>query len=120
VSTHLAHQQALCDAAGSPDLLADFQQRAASASQSGDVAGKYSEALALNLDLVNLIRSLTKDTIDRLGGIEAVKAIIGGIYDSYIAPLDIPGIPNLVEPAFDKVLRSVLMKLVDAVYAMGS
>ena len=117
--SNVAHQQALCDACGQSDLLADFQQRAASASQYG-AANKYAEALALNVDLVNLIRSLTKDAIDNLGGIEAVKEIIGGIYDTYIAPLDIPGIPNLVEPAFDRILRAAVLRLVDTVYSLGS
>jgi hypothetical protein len=51
----------------------------------------------------------------------AVKGIVGGIYDTYIAPIDLPGVPNLVESTVvDPILRRLLMSVLDSVYAMGS
>ena len=41
--------------------------------------------------------------------------LIAKLYDQYIAPLDIPGVPNLlIEPQLDAALKSVVLKLVEA------
>lgn len=119
--SHLAHQQALCDACGASDLLTGFADRSASAIASGSVPDRAYAALTLNADLIAMIKGLTKEAIERLGGLDAVKTLVASIYDQYIAPIDIPGVPNLVESTVvDPLLRVVVLKAVDAVYAMGS
>lgn len=46
---------------------------------------------------------------------EQVLQLLGDLYDNWIAPLDLPGIPNLVEPQIDKILKNVLMAIVERV-----
>jgi hypothetical protein len=119
--SNLAHQQALCDACGASDLLAGFADRSAAAIASGSVPDRAIAALSLSADLIAMVKGLTREAIERLGGIEAVKQIAGNIYDSYIAPIDIPGVPNLIEgTVVDPMLRRALMLAIDAIYAMGS
>lgn len=42
--------------------------------------------------------------------------LIAKLYDQYIAPLDIPGVPNLIiEPQLDAAIKSVVLKLAEAI-----
>lgn len=55
--------------------------------------------------------------VERLGGIDAVVRIAEQAYDAYVAPLDLPGVPNLLEPQVDSALRLALGAALRAAYA---
>lgn len=40
----------------------------------------------------------------------------GAAFDQYVAPIDVPFVPNLVEPLFDAMLRKVFLDSVGRVY----
>lgn len=44
---------------------------------------------------------------------QEVLSIIGRLYDQYIAPLDIPGVPDLFESKIDSLIKSYVISLVD-------
>lgn len=44
---------------------------------------------------------------------EDVLVIIGRLYDTYIAPLDIPMVPDLIEGKIDSMIKSYFMSVVD-------
>lgn len=46
-----------------------------------------------------------------------LKVAILAVYDTKIAPLDIPWIPNTIEPLFDSIVRQTLEKGIDALIA---
>ncbi len=51
-------------------------------------------------------------------GTDKKQAVLDGIslfYDEVIAPIDIKWVPNLVEPAVDRVVKSLFMQVVDGV-----
>lgn len=37
-------------------------------------------------------------------------------YDTYVAPIDIPGIPNMVEPWVDSALKSIVLQQASRIY----
>jgi hypothetical protein len=57
---------------------------------------------------VDMNLAITPQTIDQL------IIVVQTAYDKYIAPLDIPGIPNVLEPAFDRALRNLIAPLMRA------
>lgn len=71
----------------------------------------------LNLALVDL-----KQLVANAGGIDQAIAIAQKAYNDYIAPIDLPNIPNLIEPAFDMamsyaigvIMRSAWARIQDA------
>jgi hypothetical protein len=69
-------------------------------------------------NIVNLlttrVRELNYEITPR--NVEQIVAIALAAYDEFIAPLDIPGIPNAVEPMFDKAMRNLIPPLVRAVF----
>ncbi len=42
--------------------------------------------------------------------------IVGDAYDLYVAPIDIPGVPNLVEPWVDNALKAILLQQASRLY----
>lgn len=57
----------------------------------------------LELALLNL-----RELVNQSGGIEPAIAIVQKAYNDYVAPIDIPTIPNIVEPMFDKAISYAL------------
>jgi hypothetical protein len=47
---------------------------------------------------------------------EQVLAMAGDLFDKHIAPLDIPGVPNAIEPWFDAIARVLFLRAVGAAY----
>ena len=41
---------------------------------------------------------------------------IAEAYDDYVAPIDIPGVPNLVEPWLDSALKAIVLQQVSRIY----
>jgi hypothetical protein len=65
--------------------------------------------------LVKWASTLTDDAIDALGGQAAVVPQVEALYDQYIAKIDIPTIPNLLEPMVDEAIKKLIVSLVWAV-----
>lgn len=79
---------------------------------------------ALNvLERLHNIINLTLSRIVELNwnitpaNVEQVVAIVQAAYDKYVAPIDIPGIPNTIEPMFDQAIRNLIGPLVRAALA---
>lgn len=72
---------------------------------------QYSAAGALldviKRDLWDYLQLPPKDT---------VLAAAAEAYDLYVAPIDIPYVPNLIEPLVDQQLRSMFLASVDSLY----
>lgn len=55
----------------------------------------------------------SKELVAELGGKEAAAAAAVELYEKYLAPYDLPYVPNLiVEPALDKAIARLLGSLV--------
>jgi hypothetical protein len=81
------------------------------------ISGARSAELTTKFGLVErLIEALAgmRGMIAALDKAEVIK-LLGDLYDNWIAPLDLPGIPNLVEPQIDKMLRNVLLAIVERI-----
>lgn len=67
----------------------------------------------------DFIREPIDDLIDSIG-LEPFIAQVNMLYDQYVAPLDIPWVPNIVEPAVDQAVKSflghVIRKLHDKIH----
>lgn len=55
--------------------------------------------------------------IHTLGGIDAVIRTAEAAYDAYVAPLDIPGVPNLIEPQVDSAMRLAIGAVLRSVHS---
>jgi hypothetical protein len=42
--------------------------------------------------------------------------IVGDAYDTYIAPIDIPGVPNMIEPWVDNALKAIILQQASRLY----
>lgn len=58
------------------------------------------------------VSKLSDDAIDAMGGQAAVVAQVLALYDTYIVPLDLPGVPALAEPAVDAVVKRIITALI--------
>lgn len=76
----------------------------------------FSEMLTLiynaSATFVKLVESVTPD--DGVTKKALVLATIAEFYDTVVAPIDIAGIPNLLEDPVDSVLRSLVLSLASA------
>lgn len=66
--------------------------------------------------LLDSIRAQLQALIDGLPSKDVVLKKASEAFDQYIAPLDIPGVPNIVEPVVDKMLKEMFLQLVSALY----
>jgi len=66
--------------------------------------------------LIKSIEDQLAKQIGRLPTKDDVLAAAGVAYDTYIAPIDIPGIPAAVEPWIDQMLKAVFLRLVAGAY----
>lgn len=64
--------------------------------------------------VIGELAKLILDIVEKQAGIDAdeMAAFVGQLYDRYVAPLDLPGIPEVIEPMADQVLRAALVSLV--------
>lgn len=72
------------------------------------------------LVILDFIREPIDDLIDAVG-IEAVIAQINALYDQYVAPLDIPWVPDVLEPTLidspaKLLVGSILRRLHDRIH----
>lgn len=66
--------------------------------------------------LLDEIRRQLQKQVGSLPAKQVVLDAAAKAYDRYIAPLDIPGVPVLVEPWVDNMLKSIFLRLVAAAY----
>lgn len=55
--------------------------------------------------------------IHALGGIDAVCAAASAAYTAYVQPLDLPGVPAMIEPAVDEALKRAIEQGLRAAHA---
>lgn len=89
-----------------------FAARAASADPFSGYLGGLADWFAL---LTNITGSLA-ELMERYGGIEAIIATVEEFYDRVVAPIDLPYLPNLVEPRIDAAIRAQIRPLLLAAY----
>lgn len=54
--------------------------------------------------------------IHQLGGIDMFIDTAQKAYDQYVTPIDLPGIPNLIEPAVDAAARHAIGVILRAIH----
>jgi hypothetical protein len=69
--------------------------------------------------LIEFIMRALKDALDALGGVEEVVKFAEEAYTKYVTPIDLPGIPNFIEPAVDKAAIAVISAVIRAAYAQA-
>jgi hypothetical protein len=45
-----------------------------------------------------------------------VREVVLAAYDKYVAPLNIPGVPDILEPRVDKIIRNQLSNAIDQLF----
>lgn len=89
----------------SPDVKMQLEDGvAAFAASAGSTKGSVIGELA----------KLILDIVEKQAGIDAdeMAAFVGQLYDRYVAPLDLPGVPDAFEMLTDQVLKAALVSLV--------
>jgi hypothetical protein len=84
-----------------------FAERCLNATAVGSHIG-IRELIAWTHDLIRQ----TVQTLDQ----EEIKAFVLEQYDKYVAPYDLPYIPNLIEPRVDAALRAALGVGIDRLF----
>ena len=80
------------------------------------MAGPGETILGVADRLLKEIRSQLQRQIDNLPSKQVVLDAAGAAFDKYLAPIDIPGVPPLIEPWVDNMLKSIFLRLVAAAY----
>ena len=77
------------------------------------------EALHVAADITHAAWEVLDSITDPVAGKEDLIRAAEAVYDEYLAPLDLVGVPNRIEPYVDKVIRDTIRPgialLVDAV-----
>jgi hypothetical protein len=61
-------------------------------------------------NIISYVREVGCDTYDR----DSIEPAVRQLFNDYIRPIDIPGIPNLIiEPRIDDMLENALVKIVN-------
>lgn len=47
---------------------------------------------------------------------DQVLAMVSEAYDAYVAPIDLPGVPNIVEPWVDSAIKAVVLQMAGRIY----
>ena len=66
--------------------------------------------------LLDRLRELLGGSSLPLPSRDQVLQMVGGAYDKYVAPLDLPGVPNFIEPWVDSALRAVVLQMAGRIY----
>ena len=66
--------------------------------------------------LLEKVKEWLKSVAGPLPTKEIVLKVVGEAYDAFVAPIDIPGIPNLIEPRIDAMLRVAVLVAVGKLY----
>ena len=66
--------------------------------------------------LLEFIGPILDQSVHALGGIDAVISHAHAAYDKFCVPLDIPGIPDIAEPAVDAAAKALIAKALRAAH----
>ncbi len=66
--------------------------------------------------LLEKVKTWLTSVVGPLPSKQDVLKFVGEAYDSYVAPLDIPGVPNLIEPRVDAMLRVAVLVAAGKLY----
>ncbi len=66
--------------------------------------------------LIDRIRDALSSLTTSLPPKDEFLRIVAEAYDKYVAPIDIPGVPNLVEPWVDSALKAIVLQQVSRIY----
>lgn len=70
------------------------------------------------LAILDFFRSQADLLITNLGGVDAVITEANVLYDQYVAPIDVPWVPDIAEPMLiDTPAKQIMAALLRAVYA---
>lgn len=72
-------------------------------------------ALDVMFQVYTKVKEFLRDTIE-LPSKEVFLAAVGSAYDKHIAPIDLPGVNNLMEPWVDQALKAVLLRSVSGMH----
>ena len=61
-------------------------------------------------DLAKLILEIVEKHVGI--DVDEMAAFVGELYDKYIAPLDLPGVPEAMEGMVDKILKATLESII--------
>lgn len=86
----------------------EFKTKLLERCRSAQAAGSHVGLRELIAWVADLLRQVGL-SIDR----QAVREAVLEAYDRYVAPFDLPYIPNLIEPAVDRAIRRALEAALD-------
>ena len=76
------------------------------------------QGLVAKFDLIDRLLDRLGSLVDLIGDLpkDAILQMLGQVYDDYIGPLDIPGVPNIVvEPKLDQLLRVAFLAIAERI-----
>lgn len=79
----------------------------------GDFGGNQFAAAG---SLIEKIKAWLEAVVGPLPNKDEFLKIVGAAYDSFVAPIDIPGVPNLIEPRIDAMLRVAVLVAAGKLY----
>ncbi len=77
---------------------------------------KYNEAWKIFQDAISKLVVLAEETLTELSGPEKKAQVLQNLndfYDRVIGPIDLPYVPNLIEPYLDKFIKKSFLALAD-------
>jgi hypothetical protein len=82
-------------------------------------AGPFAETRLLAI--LDFIREPIDDVIHGMGGVEPFIVMVNGLYDTHVAPIDFPWVPNILEPALidgpaKQIIAATIRRLHDRVH----
>jgi hypothetical protein len=72
--------------------------------------------LAAAGSLIEKIKKFLEQTRIALPPKDQFLKTVADAYDTYVAPIDIPGVPNIVEPWVDNALRAIVLQQSSSLY----
>lgn len=72
--------------------------------------------LAAAGSLLEKVKKFLEQTRVSLPPKDQFLKIVADAYDTYVAPIDIPGVPNIVEPWVDNALRAIVLQQSSMIY----
>jgi hypothetical protein len=78
--------------------------------------GEPSNQIAAAGSLVDQVKKWLSSLVGQLPSKDEVLKMVGEAYDQFVAPLDLPGVPNLIEPRIDALLRVVVLVAIGKFY----
>jgi hypothetical protein len=79
----------------------------------GDFSGKKFSAAG---SLIEKIKAWLESIAGPMPSKDEFLKIVGAAYDTFVAPIDLPGVPNFIEPRIDAMLRVAVLAAAGKLY----